>query len=55
MDTVKVIATAEDAHVKGWVHNMMECSLCTAAREKTIAQLEADGKFEVLWKYYRRA
>ena len=45
--------TVEEAHAKGWLHNMTECSTCAADREQTIARLESEGKFEVLWKYYR--
>jgi len=43
----------EDAHRAGRLHDGSACSLCIASREAVIAQLEAEGKFETLWKYYR--
>lgn len=45
--------TVEEAHANGWCHDSSECSTCAESHAKVIAQLEAEGKFETLWKYYR--
>ena len=45
--------TVEEAHAKGWCHDMSLCSTCIQSRAELIARLEAEGKFELLWKHYR--
>ena len=45
--------TIEEAHTNGWLHDGSKCPMCIESRERVIAQLEAEGKFETLWKYYR--
>lgn len=53
MTETRRIFTVEEAHAKGWCHDSTACTLCVAERVKLIARLEAEGKFELLWKHYR--
>ena len=53
MDLATRTFTVETAHANGWCHDMSKCKTCADDRAKTIAKLEAEGKFEVLWKHYR--
>jgi hypothetical protein len=51
--TATRVFTVEEAHVNGWCHDSSVCTHCLESRAKVIAQLEAEGNFELLWKHYR--